>query len=381
MKGVTSMLKKTLALLLVLCVVASLMLPVVLAETAYGTSIMYVDTPNRKSLNVREAPSKDAKIIGSAQHGNSILIDWSYAGNDGWTRVVWGSLGDGYVMTRYLSSTKPTTAPVTADSAKKEADDAKAAQDKLNKELKSEKEVDSYYIAVRPSRTSGWVNFRVGPSTITSRITSYGQGKELIVLAETNNWYRARDPETNKIGYISKNYSTKINKAVTADVTEYESQALGKLTVNGEFNLVCKLPATYKLQVTTVRGESIIASILSDDMTKPQMYLSIAYDDMYGTVDRMNDMSDEDLAVLEESFREMNDVDISYGKTDLGTKLLIARETGSDTDFVDILTVYKGYFIEFNMTPNPKAADQTLTNEQIGMCIDFLTNLDFVPAE
>ena len=77
----------------------------------------------------------------------------------------------------------------------------------------------------------------------------------------------------------------------------------------------------------------------------------------------------------------MNQVVISYRETGHGTKLLIARENGSDTDFVDILAIYKGYFIEFNMTPNPKAANQTLTEAQIGMCIDFLTNLDFTPIQ
>ena len=54
-----------------------------------------------------------------------------------------------------------------------------------------------------------------------------------------------------------------------------------------------------------------------------------------------------------ESFHEMNEVEITYGETGLGTKLLIARETGADTDFVDILSVYKGYLVEFNMTPGP----------------------------
>ena len=95
----------------------------------------------------------------------------------------------------------------------------------------------------------------------------------------------------------------------------------------------------------------------------------------------MNDMSDEDLAVLEDSYKDMNDVSITYGQTGYGTKLLIARETGSDTDFVDILAIYKGYFVEFNMTPNSNAADQTLTDEQIQMCIDFLTNVEFIPAK
>ena len=89
---------------------------------------------------------------------------------------------------------------------------------------------------------------------------------------------------------------------------------------------------------------------------------------------RLNDLTDEELAVLEGSFSSMNQVEITYSQTGHGTKLLIAREIGDDTDFVDILTIYNGYFIEFNMTPNPNAANQTLSNEQISMCVDFLTD-------
>ena len=46
-----------------------------------------------------------------------------------------------------------------------------------------------------------------------------------------------------------------------------------------------------------------------------------------------------------------------------------------------ILTVYKGYEIEFVMSPNPQAQNQTLTDAQIQMCIDFLSELDFIEAE
>ena len=76
----------------------------------------------------------------------------------------------------------------------------------------------------------------------------------------------------------------------------------------------------------------------------------------------------------------MNDVEMSYRTTAYGTKLLVVREVGSDTDFVDILSVYKGYLIEFVMTPNSQAASQTLTDQQIKMCVDFLSELDFIPA-
>ena len=51
------------------------------------------------------------------------------------------------------------------------------------------------------------------------------------------------------------------------------------------------------------------------------------------------------------------------------------------SDFVDIMTVYKGYSIEFVMYPNPTAANQSLSDKQVQMCIDFLSNLDFVETK
>lgn len=384
------------------CLLLAMLLPL-LASTvpvamADSGSFMYVKTSNGKALTVRAEPSKKAKSVGKVQYRQQVWWDWSYAGNDGWSRIAFGANNYGYVQSQYLVSEdpgpykkatkaptkKPTKAPATPKPTvdpKKQAAELKKQQAELDKELKSEKEVDSFYIQVRTKRATGWVNFRVGPSTITSKITSFASGKELIVLGETKSWYRAKDPETNKVGYIYKSYTTKLSKQVATTEAIGGTQKLGKLNVNGEFELVCKIPTDYKLQVVSLKGESIIASVTSDDITKPQMYLSIAYDELYADVDRMNDLPDEDLAVLEESYSSEYDVEIEYRQTGHGTKLMMVKEIGGKENFVDFLSIYKGYLIEFNLTPNPKMANQTLTEEQIRMCIDFLTDVDFNPVQ
>ena len=371
--------KRTIALLmtLALLITACAVIPAVSSAELLP---MYVYTPNGKTVNVRSTPdtTDNSNIITRLKYGSKVMVEFINA--SGWA-VVMIDGREAYIQGRFLQDNPPAAKP-TPSPAEKEEQERKTEQDKLNKELKSEKEIaEPYYITVRATRTSGWVNFRVGPSKITSRITSFPDAKELIAISETSNWYRARDPETQKIGYIHKNYATKTNrKVITASEAGNETESLGSLNVNGEFNLTCKVPAGYRLQVVNRKGASIIASVLPDDITKPQLYLSIAYDETYGDIERMNDMSDEDLAILESSFTEMNNVEISYRQTGYGTKLLVARENGGDTDFVDILAIYKGYFVEFNMTPNKKAADQTLTDEQIRMCIDFLTNVEFTPV-
>ena len=387
-----STLKKALVWVVMLMMLVPLLTSMVPETYASGSSIMYVKTSNGKSIKIYSEPSKKSSNIGRVGYGDEVEVDWSYAGNDGWSRIFLGAAGHpyGYIQTRYLVSKdpgpyqKPTKAPKTpkpTKDPKKEAAELKKQQEELNKELKSEKELTPYYIAVNPTRASGWVNFRVGPSTITSKITSYPANKELIALGETRTWLRAKDPDTGKIGYIYKKYTVKLNKQVVVAEETAGTEKLGKLSVNDEFEITCKLPQDYKLQVVDVRGENIIASVTSEDITKPQMYLSIAYDELYGDVERMNDLSDEELAVLEDSFKEMDQVEIEYRQTGLGTKLMVVREVGNGQKFIDILSVYKGYFVEFNMTPNPNAAVQDLTEEQIQLAIQFLTDVRFEPVK
>ena len=387
-----STLKKALVWVVMLMMLVPLLTSMVPETYASGSSIMYVKTSNGKSIKIYSEPSKKSSNIGRVGYGDAVEVDWSYAGNDGWSRILLGVAGHpyGYIQTRYLTDKdpgpykKPTKAPKTpkpTKDPKKEAEELKKQQEELNKELKSEKEVTPYYITVNPTRASGWINFRVGPSTITSKITSYPANKELIVLGETKTWLRAKDPDTGKIGYIYKKYTAKLNKQVVVAEEAAGTEKLGKLSVNGEFEITCKLPQDYKIQVVDVRGENIIASVTSEDITKPQMYLSIAYDELYGEVERMNDLSDEELAVLEDSFKEMDQVEIEYRQTGLGTKLMVVREVGNGQKFIDILSVYKGYFVEFNMTPNPNAAVQDLTEEQIQLAIQFLTDVMFEPVK
>ena len=387
-----SFFKKKLILAMVLALLMPLMASMVPETYAYGTSIMYVKTSDGKPIKVRSEPNKKSSSIGQAAYRDQVEVDWSYAGNDGWSRILVGAAGHpyGYIQTRYLvdkdpgpykKATKAPKTPKPTVDPKKQAAELKKQQEELNKELKSEKEIAPCYIAVRPSRSTGWVNFRVGPSTITTKITSYPANKELIAVGETTHWYRAKDPDTNKIGYISKSLTIKLNKQFVTEEEANGTEKLGKLSVNGEFEITCKLPEGYKLQVVEMRGESIIASVTSDDVTKPQMYLSIAYDELYADVQKMNDLDEDRRVILEQSFTTMDEVEITKAETGLGTELMMVRNVGSGTDFVDFISIYDGYLIEFNMTPSPSMANQKLTDEQIEVAIRFLTDVMFNPVK
>ena len=137
---------------------------------------------------------------------------------------------------------------------------------------------------------------------------------------------------------------------------------------------------SYTLQLISSQSSRIIAALTADDAARPQMMLTIAFDEMYAGVEGLNDLSGEEMASLKQSYTEMNKVDFSEATTAAGTKLLIAREAGSDEDFISIFSLYKGYAIEFLLSPNPGAASQSLTDAQLQTAVDFLSNLEFIPA-
>ena len=336
---------------------------------------MYVYTENRGKLNVRSEPKSGDNVVDQLDYGTEVIVESPVVINPEWSciRNKKAPGGIGYVMTRYLVNNKPSDADKIA-----EEQERKANLEELNRQLKSARSLETpLMLSVRASRASGWVNFRVGPGVAADRISSLPDGRELKAIGETDKWYQAIDLETGKTGYISKGYVTVLG----AVKEEPAKEQMGKLVVNGEFALQCQLPEGYTMQLINTLGTKIVAFITSEDTEKPILQLSIAFDELFANVDRMNDLTEEALKGLEESFTEMNDVEISYKETAYGTKLLIAREVGDDTDFVDILSVYKGYSIEFVMTPNPDAKNQTLTEAQIQMCIDFLSELDFVEAK
>ena len=164
----------------------------------------------------------------------------------------------------------------------------------------------------------------------------------------------------------------------SAALAQEEKTNLGVINVNGAFTLKCAMPENYRVEVADVNSTGLRANILPLDAAKPSMILIVEFDDLCADVERLNDLSDEDLALLESTYSEYK-VDITYGETAHGTKLLIAREVGNDEDFVSVFSIYKGYQVEFIMLPGEGSA--TLTDGQIQQCIAFLSDLDFIPVE
>ena len=323
---------------------------------------MFVYTENGKTLNVRNEPRTGNNVIGVLPFGQKVEIVQFL--DNGWTEIIMPGFtgGHAYVMSRFLSwYARPKPAPAPSQKTSPEKD-----------ELKTEVSLTPFSVATRASRSSGWVNLRKGPAKETTRITRYHDGVTLTCIGETTNWYKVMDPQNGYVGYIRKDFIT----VLPVPAKEEEAQ-IGRVNVNGDFTLTGKIPANYTLQVILNSGSHVIATLVSADTTKPKMIMNISYNEIFGDIKKLNDLSDEELAGLKETFSSMNSVAFGEKQTAAGTKLLTVTETGDDADFVIFYTIYNGYEIELTL-----AAEQNsmLKEDQIQTCVNFLSDLQFVPA-
>ena len=153
-----------------------------------------------------------------------------------------------------------------------------------------------------------------------------------------------------------------------------EKTELGTLNVNGEFRLQGRIPEGYHMSILNQNNMFIRSQLVPEDGAKPSVELIIAFSDDWADTEKLNDVTDEDLAEIEDTFRIEDEVNIEYRETGMGSKLMVVTEAVEQTDFVVIYTIYKGYELEVKMTPGT----EPLNEEHIQMLIDFMTEMDFV---
>ena len=336
------------------------------AQTIGGEGTMYVYTENGGPLNVRSDPRTGDNVIGQLEYGASVYVT-VFDGD--WCGIRYNSV-IGWVQSRFLQWSMPAPKPAPAPTPDPHDDPGE-------EELQNEIAIPPVQVQVAAGRSTGWADMRTLPSWDAGRVQYCPDGMQLTAFAETPNWFHVTDPASGSIGYVMKSF-LKIIPAVQPSVDS--ETRLGTLNVNGQFLIQGKIPDGYTLQLISSQSSRIIASLTSDDTQRPQMMLTIAFDEMYAGVERLNDLGDVETASLKQSYMDMNAVAFSDMFTAAGTRLLIARETGSDEDFISIFSLYKGYAIEFLLSPNPGAASQSLTDAQLQTAVDFLSGLEFIPA-
>ena len=160
---------------------------------------------------------------------------------------------------------------------------------------------------------------------------------------------------------------------------EAEKASMGVLKVSKAFDIrYSPLPNDYQLSITRQDADYIHADIEAATETQPRMDLVNAFSDLWEGTEKLNDVSEEDLEAVRESFREeYPDAEFSFRETAYGTKLmLVTTPTGQDAY---IYTIYKEHEIEIHIFTGLQ--QDALEEADIERVVDFLSNMDFVQLE
>ena len=161
-----------------------------------------------------------------------------------------------------------------------------------------------------------------------------------------------------------------------AALAETEKASLGVVNVNGAFELKCALPEGYSLEVLFSETHFCLASVNPEDELKPTLMISVAYNELYSDVERINDLDEESVKRIEDSFRDEDDVEITYMETAYGTRLMVVKEVSDGVDYLDFYTIYKGYEVELVLIHANEG--EPITEAEIQMAVKFLSDMDFV---
>ena len=164
-----------------------------------------------------------------------------------------------------------------------------------------------------------------------------------------------------------------------AAMAEADKASMGTLKVNKAFDIrYSALPEDYTLSIYQQNDMTIIANIKSTQATQPRMGLVIAFNDEWADTEKLNDVSEEDLQAIKDSFsEEYEGLVFDMKETAAGTKLLtVMAPSGMDAY---VYTIYMGHEIEIHIFPGEE--QEALTDADIDRVVTFLSDVDFVPVE
>ncbi len=186
---------------LLVMAVAIVLLTALFIPAAMADYYMYVCTGDGRTLNAREYPNTDAKVVGNLKYGEQVYVS-ADLGN-GWTRLnAAGGYTYLYVQSRFLVFDPPGPKPTPKPGGKTSG----TPQSEIDAEFKAARIVNPYAVETRNARATGVVNMRWAPSKKAPLIEAYKNGASLTVIAELKDWKQVMDEETGAVGFIRQDF-------------------------------------------------------------------------------------------------------------------------------------------------------------------------------
>ncbi|RUQ25172.1 mannosyl-glycoprotein endo-beta-N-acetylglucosamidase [Peribacillus cavernae] len=202
------------------------------------TTTKYINVSSG-SLNMRSKPSTTASVLVKLEKDMPVTV---YSESNGWAKIK-ASGKEGYVSTKYLSTTKPGTAkPVP--------------------EIKT----TTKYINL----SSGSLNMRSKPSTTASVLVKLAKGMQVTVYYESNGWSKIK--ANGKEGYVGSKYLSPSKPGV--EETEPEAIPTTKyINVSaGSLNMRNKPSADGSIIVKLAKGMQVTVYSESNGWAKIKVY-------------------------------------------------------------------------------------------------------------
>lgn len=130
--------------------------------------------------------------------------------------------------------------------------------------------------------------------------------------------------------------------AETAEATAAEPTVV---RYDAQTDITYILPEDYTVSSTEFSGQMVIIDLktLAD---KPELVLVVGLDEEYADLNKLNDLSDEDLqAYIDTLCEDWGTVETYVLNTDYETKFVLLDEVSADIDQCQITGIYKGYTI------------------------------------
>lgn len=163
--------------------------------------------------------------------------------------------------------------------------------------------------------------------------------------------------------------------AAAAETVEKENYTV--VPVNNDFNLRGTTPDGYKSELVYNDSTALHIEFTAEDLTKPKFDVIVVFSEDFFDRERLNDLTEEEKMMLL-GYGSGDAPSVDMMETAYGTQVLIMRSEDPTQDFACFISLYKGYEVGLNMFPGNES-DGKLTEEQIKMAMQFLSDLDFVP--
>lgn len=175
-----------------LCMAMLLLTLAIVPAFASGSVTMYVKTEDHKPVKVRCGEGTQYAVLRKVDYAQPVLV----VENRGtWSAVVVDGL-EGFIMTRFLSFTKPSGEALPG---------APVEPIKIIS-YSSFRKVTPYTAIVRSSRPGGFVNLRWAPDTSVATIKKMYDGSLVTVICQGKDWYQVMDPVEGWVGFMSSSF-------------------------------------------------------------------------------------------------------------------------------------------------------------------------------